>query len=580
MKKKYFLLLLVLFLNVFFPLKSFAFTKIADFVFGGMSVSVEELDQLGTTIQENKKANKKIKDPRKKLPIKIEVVEARQANPTNIQLEIDTSEVLLKSQKDVQLPISNIGFLNAIQEALQLFESIDIANIKFAPLKFTSTKIDTEDGKNTITFRPIETPPEGVSGRAAVFTIVNFARGENVTFMNQNIMVKPGTILDADVIFDPQNDPCLAYIITSGDFKIGGDDNAMIIEGGADSNELQFGTCKKDLSVADITDFAVRGISRVLGLETSAIFTAATSRVPLGMVRYKFTNDDRIGFANLYPNPIALENSGAITGKVLVNDKPIIGAHIVLEDVTTGEPIAGTLTDFKGEFEMKAIPEGTYTVYAESLDGRVRPSDFSFNSFGQLGGANFTTAVFPEPVTITAKKTTHIQNVFKDHPGSAFNINTQVIAPLLTENDAITGGLGVTPLPLKIRPGETISNVKFWGDNITTNFGTLSISGTGITVSNVMDAQVPISPFIECAECKDPTDPNAAPCRRSPLCAPTEELITQADQIPGITADITCDAGVSPGPRTIIFTGDKLDSSHPSFGLRDQLTGSIIVQEE
>ena len=125
-------------------------------------------------------------------------------------------------------------------------------------------------------------------------------------------------------------------------------------------------------------------------------------------------------------------------------------------------------------------------------------------------------------------------------------------------------------------PGETLRNVLLWGDNISSGFGTLSVSGPGITVSNVQDASVPISPFVKCEDCEDSPD---TMCKRDSRCPATQELTAEPDQIPGLTADITCAAGISPGPRNIIFKGDKVQSDHPSFGLRDQITGGIIVTE-
>ncbi len=567
------IVVLLLILMFLVPCPAFAFTRVTDLSFNGTTITPDQFEATFETIKANIKANKKIKGKRNKLPTKISVVYGRQADAKNIQLEIDTSEVLLKSQKDVQLPISNLGFLNAVQEAISLFENVEIADIMFKPLRLTSAGANQDDGRNVITFRAAE-PPEGIGGTSAVFSIINVAKTENVVFMGQKIMTKPGTLLDVDVVFDPANDPCLAYFITQGDFKIGGDDSATVTEGGIDAAEVE--NCE-GLSAADLVDYSVRGISRVLGFESSAIASSAFSRTPRNMIRYKLTNDDEIALASLYPNVSEVSMTrGIVSGKVLINKTPHIGVHLVLQDLISGEPVAGTFTDIDGKFEIKAVPEGTYTAYTEPLDGRVRPTDFVYNSFASNAMLNFSTAVFPEPISVKANMTTNISLEFENQPGSAFNLNTQVTAPIVTEKEAISGGLGVTPLPIRVMPGQTLVGVKFWGDNITTNFGTLSISGQGVTVTNVMDANVAISPYVQCQKCDDTPEKQ---CRRSSLCSASEELITQADQIPGITADIICAEDAQPGPRTIIFTGDNLDGEHPSFGLRDQITGGLIVAE-
>ena len=215
------LIFAVIYTQFYFPIDAFAFTKIIDIVFDGKPVDPDKLDETLGIIQTNKLKNKKIKNPKKLKPDKVFVIEAMQADPQNIQLEIDTSEVIVKGDKDIQASISNKGFLDAVTEAVNLWDSVDTADITFAPLKFASGQANAEDGKNLITFRAVEAP-ENVPTGAPVFSIVTVAKTDIVSFMNELIMVKPGTILDADIIYDPTNNPCLALTTTVGTFKDGG----------------------------------------------------------------------------------------------------------------------------------------------------------------------------------------------------------------------------------------------------------------------------------------------------------------------------------------------------------------------
>ncbi len=579
MKLIWFILLQVFFL-LLFPTNLYAFTRVTDISLGGATVTVGNLEATFETIKANIKANKTIKGERNKLPTMITLVHGRQVDPTNIQIEINTSQLIATSKMDGQLPISNQGFLNAVQESISLFENVPIADIMFKPLKFTSTPASPDDGRNVLLFRPIESV-EGIASGAggASVSIINVAKTENIIFMGQKIMVKPGTLLDVDVVFDPpDNDPCLFFEIHGGDYKIGGNPNAVRLEPKGKSID----ECKNP-AYADVGDFAVRGIARVLGLESSAIASSAFSRSPVDMTKYKFTNDDEIGLANLYPKTAEINKTrGTINGKVVINKKPHIGVHVVLEDLISGEPVASAFTDIEGDFEIRAIPEGTYSVYTEPLDGRVRPTDFVYNSFASNAKLDFATAVFPEPITIKANMTTSIRLEFEKQPRSAFNLNTQIIPGVFTEQEAIDGGLGVTPIPIRIRPGQRISKVRFWGDNISTDFGTLSITGDGITLSNIENEHNFIGPPI-CEDCEiDETTGKVVPekCPENPFCPPPRRIAASPDKVPGITADITASPDAKPGPRSIIFTGDKLDTDHPSFGLRDQLTGAIIIREE
>lgn len=565
------------FLVFFISLPSFAFTRAEDLVINGEPIS---LDQIRDSSSKTKK-KKGAKNARQKQANKPTVIHAMQADPTNIQFEINTSQVLLQSANDVQLPVSNIAFINVIQEAFQVLEGVSIADIMFAPLKFSSKQPDSEDGINLISFRAL-TPPEGVSENSAVFTFINYARANTVTFMNKVLMVAPGTILDADITFDPTNNTCLYFFITQGAFKIGGDPLVEIVdgEGGFDPN-IAAQNCKEELGAADLVDLAVSALPLALGLSYSQIASAAFSRSPIGMLRYALTNDDTIGLANIYPNKPNLTDRGSIAGKVVINKKPVIGAHVVIEDTFSGEPIASTLSSFDGSFEIMAIPEGAYVIYAEPLDGAVKPSNFTLNIFGANPDLNFSSVVLSEPVSVEAGKTTRVKIEAKENPNVAININPQAVSKrdVLTEGAFIAEGALVANIPIIIMPGQVINDVKFWGDNISDFFGTLSISGSGVTISNVGNKSVPISPFIDCEECEDDNKPGGKKCNRNPLCSANEELVAQADEIPGIEVDITCAPDAIPGPRTIFYTLDKLNPSHPSFGLIDQITGGLIVTE-
>ncbi len=546
MKRHLFLLLLSFYLIT--PVSSMAFTRIVDLVFDGKSVDPEQIAETLDTIKKNKLENLKIKNPKKQKPDKLFIVPARLPNPKNIQIEIDTSEVVVKSNDDVQAAISNEGFLNAVTEAITLWDNVDIADITFAPLKFTSAQANPEDGKNVISFRAVVAPEDTPDG-TAIISIITYARGENIIYMNQPTMVMTGDILDADIIYDPTNNPCLALHTTTGAFAPGGT-NALIAEGGVDPTLTADDLSKCDvIGTGDITDLAVRTVANLLGLESSAIASAASSPVARLMTRYELTSDDKIGLANLYPNKENLTMDGTVNGKVILNKKPVRGAHVVFQN-DIGEPAVSAITDFYGRFKIKPIPAGTYTVYAEPLDGPARTMALTRNFFAFTADTNFTTGVLPSPVTITSNKKTNVKIEVMELAGAAFNIN--YYTGFLTEADVDKGGGGFF-LPIKIMPGETLTDIPFWGSNISPAFGSLSVSGMGITVSNIRtDSNISISPI------------NSDP---------------PPDKLPGIIVDIACAADAEIGPRNIIFTGDQLNPSSPSFGLRDQITGGLFVVE-
>jgi hypothetical protein len=580
-----------------------AFTRITDLVINGGSFDPANLD----TIRNGKKGkNRTLKNQevfteessgtsstsggttqKKPKVAKPQTVKAFQAKPKEIQFEIDNSTLLVKSTGDVQLPITSSAFYNAVQESIDLWNGVEFADMKILSPKFTTSMMNPNDGLNLISAKT-DIPPEGFSGGALgsrVFTVTSIAKTNSVVFNGETIMVKPGTLLDVDTIFDPSNNPCSVFFTTTGDIKIGGDPQAPIGEGGVD-NILAEKTCDNKVSGNDVTNSATIALGRLLGLDTSALVSSATAEVGLNMLRYALTPDDEIGLANIYPKVSKLKERGKFSGKVTLNKSPVLGAHVVLENKDTGEVTAGTITDINGSFEIINIPQGDYIAYAEPLDGAIRAKKFDPQSFfPRNADLNFTTGVADKVVSINAGKETRVIIPVRETTGSAFNINPKMFSLFTTKEVDDIGGHAVSPI--SISPGETITDLEFWGINLDDGFGTLTVSGEGCTVNNVANKSVRISDERECADCEDPVDeepadgiPDGPPCNRNlELCSASQEVVKQADELPGITADITCAADALPGPRNIIYTADKLDAENPNFGLRDQISGGLIVRE-
>ncbi len=581
------------------PISCSAYTIITDLVIDGNTVDAETLEIIRT----GKKNKPSSATPQSSSsgsiaqPVKItkpQIIKAFQADPKNINFEIDNSTLLVRSKEDAQAPIESADFYNAVLDAINLWNDVEIADIKINPPKFTTVKVNAEDGVNLISARAEVTPEgfsdNGFSGRA--LTITTIAKTNNIVFEGKKIMVKPGTILDSDTIFEPGNDPCITFYTTAGDLKTGGIPNAPTAAGGANPI-LAFNTCMDGLSGNEITSSTVIALGQLLGLDSSAILSSANVEVAINMNRYKLTSDDEIGLANIYPNKTKLNELGTISGKIKIKNRPLLGGHVVLENKDTGIVTVGTVTDINGDFKIIAVPPAIYTVYIEPIDGGIRPNKFDPQSFfTRNADQNFTTTVLTNTVEIKAGKETRILATVKEGIGSAFNINPKMASLFTTKEVEDIGGHSISPIA--ILPGQTASGVEFWGINIDKDFGTLTISGEGCTVSNVKNKSIRISDNHECEECKEDTDDHK--CNRNKELCPqskqvtdpktkavstvlTHEVTKQADELPGLSVDISCSSDAIPGPRNIIFTADKLDPENPNFGLRDQITGGLIVRE-
>ena len=109
--------------------------------------------------------------------------------------------------------------------------------------------------------------------------------------------------------------------------------------------------------------------------------------------------DDRTGLRILYPDPADTVDIGVIAGRILPANPlslplsppgvtGVFGAHVVAVDQASGAVIAGTMAgwscaapgpaQFDGTYQLDHLPTGgTYTVYAEPLDGVVSPGQIT-----------------------------------------------------------------------------------------------------------------------------------------------------------------------------------------------------------
>jgi hypothetical protein len=92
--------------------------------------------------------------------------------------------------------------------------------------------------------------------------------------------------------------------------------------------------------------------------------------------------DDLAGLRALYGGGIG-PASGGMEGRVqTAAGAPVFGAAVTAVD-SQGIPQASALTDRQGNFTITALPPGSYQVYAEPLDGPVRPTDLGDAYFRQ-----------------------------------------------------------------------------------------------------------------------------------------------------------------------------------------------------
>ena len=77
----------------------------------------------------------------------------------------------------------------------------------------------------------------------------------------------------------------------------------------------------------------------------------------------------------MYPNASFVSSTGAARGVVRSGTgSPVYGAHVVIVD-SADRPIASTISDPSGTYQVSGLAPGSYSAYAEALDGPLNPTE-------------------------------------------------------------------------------------------------------------------------------------------------------------------------------------------------------------
>lgn len=136
-----------------------------------------------------------------------------------------------------------------------------------------------------------------------------------------------------------------------------------------------------------------------LGLDHSGVVGAVmypyVAKTPLVL-----DSDDRLTLASIYPAVDLFASRATIRGEVKTSRGAVFGAQVVAVS-QNGVAVASTLTDENGSFLLRGLPEGTYRLYAEPLDGPVDREHLS-GVWRAVSKTGFVTR-FSDPQTVVAK---------------------------------------------------------------------------------------------------------------------------------------------------------------------------------
>jgi hypothetical protein len=109
--------------------------------------------------------------------------------------------------------------------------------------------------------------------------------------------------------------------------------------------------------------------------------------------------DDIAGITDLYPASGVTQRTGSISGRVLLGNSGLFGAHVTAFNPSTGTLTGGFALTPQGDFVISALEPGLYVVRVEPLDDGDKTSFFDESA---SVNTNFRVALYPRLVVVPA----------------------------------------------------------------------------------------------------------------------------------------------------------------------------------
>ena len=269
----------------------------------------------------------------------------------------------------------------------------------------TGTASVGSDGINLITFANTPSNLAAVGGAVAV-AITTFS-------------TTTGTISESDIVFNP----AMTFATTGA------------------------------ATAQDIESVAAHEIGHLCGQEHSPVCNATMfpANGSGNTLNRTLSDDDLAGLRSLYP-PTA-STDGNVMGSVhRSSSMPVYGAHVVLQEATTGRAITAGVTLPNGSFHITAVPPGVYTIYAEPLDGPFQAGSLSGSVWNPAAyDTTFRPAFFggvanPTVLAVKAGTTTNAGVLTVAGPAPTLDITTTALTSSPT-SFAGFGALAVSATP-------------------------------------------------------------------------------------------------------------------------------------
>jgi hypothetical protein len=213
-------------------------------------------------------------------------------------------------------------------------------------------------------------------------------------------------------------------------------------------------------------------VGHLLGLDHSGVVSSIMYPYVSKSGSMSLESDDKLAIATLYSKNDPALAGGTLKGRVVGNDGAIFAAQVVAVN-EKGEPVATSLTNETGDFVLNGLPQGSYRVYAEPLDGPVEPRNLAGvwrTATSTTFRTSFTTGV---PLSVSSGKV--YGNLVVDTAGAPSQLNPKWIGASLADQNSFS--LSATPVAL--RAGQTMS-IAVGGDGFVSGMTTFDVLNPGV----------------------------------------------------------------------------------------------------
>ncbi len=282
--------------------------------------------------------------------------------------------------------LSNGSEFTAIHSAFKTWQDVPTSAVAFVHEGTTEIQNGGNDGTNVISFQ--DTDFAFGSGTIAVTLSTSTA----------------GRFLDADILFNPN----LA-------FSTSGEGHGF-----------------------DVQAITTHEIGHFLGLDHTAIVSATMNPTgaPGSVFPRVLKSDDTIGASIIYPESNFNSTTGAIQGRITGSGGNVFGAHVVVLD-TQGRTVVSALSNLDGTYQISGLPPGTYSLYAEPLDGPVTEANIG-GQFDSTVNTNFTTTFLGNTVDKASRQTITVGT-----GNMLSNLNIAVLVSPATPFNLTSPGVGL-----------------------------------------------------------------------------------------------------------------------------------------